>query len=57
MEATRVAAGRDAAAREIAARMAATAATWPDSLDPAQRTAATGGAPSADAETDAERRR
>ena len=57
MDATRVAADRDAAAREIAARMAAAAATWLDALDPAQRTVATGCAPSPDAESDAERRR
>src|SRR6266852_5326188 len=53
MDATRVAADRDAAAREIAARMAAAAATWLDALDPAQRTVATGCAPSPDAESDA----
>ena len=48
---------RDAAAREAASRMAAAAAAWLDALDPAQRAVATGGAPSADAESDAERRR
>ena len=48
---------RDAAAREAAGRMAAAAAAWLDALDPAQRAVATGGAPSADAESDAERRR
>ena len=48
---------RDAAAREAASRMAAAAAAWLDALDPAQRAVAAGGAPSADAESDAERRR
>ena len=48
---------RDAAAREAAGRMVAAAAAWLDALDPAQRAVATGGAPSADAESDAERRR
>ena len=47
----------DAAARDAAGRMAAAAAAWLDALDPAQRAVATGGAPSADAESDAERRR
>ena len=56
MNTTGVAAGRDAAAREVAARMAAAAAGWLDTLDPAQRAAATGNAPSADAESDTERR-
>ena len=37
--------------------MAAAAAAWLDALEPAQRAVATGGAPSADAESDAERRR
>src|SRR6478735_12190741 len=37
--------------------MAAAAAAWLDALDPAQRAVATGAAPSADAEADAERRR
>lgn len=45
------------AARDVAARMAAAAAAWLDALDPAQRAVATGGAPSPDAESDAERRR
>jgi Protein of unknown function (DUF3500) len=54
---TGTATGRDAAAREAAARMAAAAVAWLDALDPEQRTAATGSAPSPDAETDAERRR
>jgi len=46
-----------AGGREAAARMAAAAAAWLDALDPAQRAVAAGGAPSPDAETDAERRR
>jgi hypothetical protein len=50
-------AGRDAAAREVAAQMAAAALAWLDALNPAQRTLATGSAPSPDAEQDAERRR
>jgi hypothetical protein len=54
---TRAVSDRDVAAREAAARMAAAAAAWLDALDPGQRAAATGGAPSADAESDAERRR
>src|SRR6188472_283943 len=37
--------------------MAAAAAAWLDALDPAQRAVATGRAPGADAESDAERRR
>jgi len=37
--------------------MAAAAAAWLDALEPAQRAVATGGVPSADAESDAERRR
>ena len=45
------------AAREVAGRMAAAAADWLGSLDPAQRAVATGSAPSPDAGTDAERRR
>ena len=57
MNTTEAAAGRGAAAREVAARMAAAAAAWLDALDPAQRTVATGRAPSPDAEYDAERRR
>ncbi|HMI24391.1 MAG TPA: DUF3500 domain-containing protein, partial [Streptosporangiaceae bacterium] len=48
---------REAAGRKAASRMAAAAAAWLDALDPAQRAVATGGAPSADAESDAERRR
>ena len=62
MNTTGTAAGRDAtsrddAAREVAARMAAAAAAWLDALEPAQRAVATGGAPSPDGESDAERRR
>jgi hypothetical protein len=47
---------RDVAAREVAARMATAAAAWLGTLDPAQRAVATGSAPSADAEADADRR-
>jgi hypothetical protein len=54
---TQTAADRDAAAREIAAWMAAAAAAWLDALDPAQRVLAAGIAPSPDAGSDAERRR
>jgi Protein of unknown function (DUF3500) len=50
-------AAREAAARDAAARMAAAAADWLEALHPAQRALATGGAPSPDAEADAERRR
>jgi hypothetical protein len=50
-------AAREAAARKAAARMAAAAADWLEALHPAQRAVATGGAPSPDAEADAERRR
>ena len=57
MNTTGVAASRDAAARDVAARMAAAAAAWLDTLDPAQRALATGNAPSADSEPDADRRR
>jgi hypothetical protein len=53
----RDATSRDGAARKVAARMAAAAAAWLDALDPAQRAVAAGGAPSPDAESDAERRR
>jgi hypothetical protein len=48
---------REAAAKETAASMATAAAAWLDALDPAQRAVATGAVPSADAESDAERRR
>ena len=51
------AAGRDTAAREVAGGMAVAAAAWLDALDPAQRAVATGGAPSPDGGSDAERRR
>ncbi len=44
-------------AGEVAAAMAAAAAAWLDALDPAQRAAATGDAPGADAGSDAERGR
>ncbi len=57
MNTTGAAAARDGAAREVAARMATAAVAWLDTLDPAQRAVATGSAPSADAEPDAERRR
>ena len=57
MNATSAAASQDLAAREVAAWMAAAATAWLDALDPAQRGLATGRAPSADAESDAERRR
>jgi Protein of unknown function (DUF3500) len=50
-------AGQEIAAREVAARMASAAAAWLDSLEPGQRAVASGNAPSADAEADAERRR
>jgi len=46
-----------AVASETAKAMAAAAAAWLDALDPAQRAVAAGTAPSADAESDAERRR
>lgn len=42
---------------EIAANMAGAARAWLDGLDPAQRATATGHAPAADGDTDAERRR
>jgi hypothetical protein len=48
---------RDTAARDVASRMAAAAATWLDALDPVQRAAAAGAPPVPDAELDAERRR
>src|ERR1700689_736977 len=53
METTGVAAGR----AEVAARMASGAAAWLDPLEPGQRAVASGSAPSADAEADAERKR
>jgi Protein of unknown function (DUF3500) len=55
--AAREVAAREVAAREVASRMATAAAAWLDALDPAQRAAAAGDAPSPDAECDAERRR
>jgi hypothetical protein len=48
---------REAAGREAASRMADAAAAWLDALDPAQRAVAGGGPPSADAGSDADRRR
>ncbi len=45
------------AARDVASRMASAAAAWLDALDPAQRAAATGAPPGADAESDTERQR
>ena len=56
MDTTGVTTDRDVAAREVAARMATAAAAWLGTLDPAQRAAAAGTAPSADAESDADRR-
>lgn len=56
MDTTGVTTDRDAAAREVAARMATAAAAWLGTLDPAQRAIATGSAPSADADADADRR-
>jgi len=57
VDTTRVAGGREGAAAEVAARMAGAAAAWLSALDPAQRMAAAGEGPSADAQADAERRR
>ena len=57
MDTSGAATGQDRAAREVAGRMAAAAAAWLDALEPAQRAVATGGAPSPDGESDAERRR
>jgi Protein of unknown function (DUF3500) len=54
---TGMAAGRDAAAQQVAAQMATAAMAWLDALDPQQRMVATGSAPSADPGPDAERRR
>ncbi|HXT92333.1 MAG TPA: DUF3500 domain-containing protein [Trebonia sp.] len=51
------AAGREAAARGLAAQMATAAAAWLNALSPAQRVTAVGDAPSPDGETDAERQR
>ena len=57
MDTTGTATDRDMAAQEAASRMVAAAAAWLDALDPAQRAVAAGAAPSADAGSDAERRR
>ena len=57
MDTTRAAADREVSAREVAGRMAAAAVGWLDALEPAQHAVAAGGAPRADAEPDAERRR
>jgi len=55
--AAREVAAREVAAREVAARMAEAAHDWLEALDAGQRAVATGAAPSADADADAERRR
>jgi uncharacterized protein DUF3500 len=47
---------RQIAARQVADQMAEAALAWLDALDPGQRAVAAGRAPSADAESDAERR-
>jgi len=47
---------RQTAAQQVADQMAEAAQAWLDALDPGQRAVATGGAPSADAGSDAERR-
>ena len=57
MDTTGTTTSREVTAREVAARMAIAAAAWLDALDPAQRAVAAGDAPSADAGSDAERRR
>jgi len=57
VDTTGAATDQDAAAREVAACMAAAAAAWLGTLDPAQRAVATGRAPSPDAGLDAGRRR
>ena len=57
MDTTGMATDRETAARAAASRMAAAADAWLDALDPAQRAVAVGDAPSADAASDAERRR
>ncbi len=54
---TDISAARDRAARDVASRMASAAAAWLDALDPDQRAAATGAAPSADTQSDTERQR
>ena len=50
-------AGRTAAARDVADRMAAAATTWLDALDAAQKSSAHWPAPGSDTETEAERLR
>ena len=57
MDTTGTTTSQEVAGREAASRMAAAAAAWLDALEPAQRAVASGGAPSADAGSDAERRR
>jgi len=57
VDTTGMATDRETAARAAASRMAAAADAWLDALDPAQRAVAVGDAPSADAGSDAERRR
>ena len=57
MDTTGMATDRETAARAAASRMAAAADAWLDALDSAQRAVAVGDAPSADAGSDAERRR
>ena len=57
MDTTGTTTSRELAGREAASRMATAAAAWLDALDPAQRAVATGGTPSADTESDADRRR
>jgi hypothetical protein len=47
---------RQTEARQVADQMAEAARAWLDALDPGQRAVATGGVPSADAGSDAERR-
>jgi Protein of unknown function (DUF3500) len=47
---------RQTAAQQVADQMAEAARAWLDALDPGQRAVATGGVPSADAGSDAERR-
>ena len=57
MDTTGTTTSQEVAGREAASRMAAAAAAWLDALEPAQRAVASGGTPSADAGSDAERRR
>ena len=56
MDATETGTVRQTAARQVADQMAEAALAWLDALDPGQRSVAAGRAPSADAESDAERR-